>query len=136
MTSQLVVFRSLVVASLLLPVAAGALDAAAPSLIPEALRDAHHALTSWRPFPKDWRFFVVAGLYEVAVLAALAGLLLMRNWGRILAVVVTVATLVQSVLLGPFVYSGAAFALSYLAKVCWGGTLAMAFFSDLRARFR
>ena len=136
MGNQLLVFRTLVVASLLLPVVAGALDAAAPALIPEAVRDAHTVLTAWRPFPKDWRFFLAAGLYEIAVLAAFVGLLLLRNWARVLAVVVTAATLVQSVLLGPFVYSGVAFALSYLAKVCWGGTLAMAFWSDLRARFR
>lgn len=136
MPSQLAVFRVLVVASLFLPVAAGLLDSAVPALIPEVLRDARQAFAAWRPFPEDWRFFLVAGIYEIAVLAALLGLLLLRRWGRVLGVIVTLATLVQSVLLGPFVHSGVSFALSYLAKACWGGTLAMAFFSDLRARFR
>jgi hypothetical protein len=72
-------------------------------------------------------FVVASAIYELALVAAIVGMMLRRRWGRVLGVVVTAVTLVQALLLGPHVYTGAAFMLSYASKVAWGAGLAMAF---------
>lgn len=58
-------------------------------------------------------FVVASAVYELALVAAIAGMMLQWRWGRMLGLVVTATTLVQARVLGPHVYTGAAFMLSY-----------------------
>lgn len=124
--SQVNLLRLLLAAAFLLAIGAGALNTLSiGSLAPEiqapfrALLDARRDLGT--------AFLVGSAVYELALLAAIVGMMLRRRWGRMLGLVVTAVTLVQALLLGPHVYTGAAFMLSYASKVAWGAGLATAF---------
>ena len=118
--------RLLLAAAFLLAIAAGVLNTTMVDSLPMALREPFDALQAGKP---DYGrgFVVVAAVYELAVLAAVVGMMMRRRWGRWLGVAVTVMTLAQAWLLGPHVYTGPAFMLSYASKLAWGAGLAMAF---------
>lgn len=118
--------RLLLAAAFLLAIGAGVLNTTTIDSLPAALQAPFEALLAAKPgFGQG--FIVVAAIYQVAVLAAVVGMMMRRRWGRHLGVVVTVVTLAQAWLLGPHVYTGPAFMLSYASKVAWGAGLAMAF---------
>lgn len=118
--------RLLLAAAFLLAIAAGVLNATTVDSLPTAVRAPFEALLAAKPgFGQG--FIVVAAVYQLAVLAAVVGMMMRRRWGRVLGLVVTVVTLAQAWLLGPHVYTGPAFMLSYASKVAWGAGLAMAF---------
>lgn len=118
--------RLLLAAAFLLAIGAGVLNSMTIGSLPDGAQEPFRALLQAK---SDFgRGFVVASaIYELALVAAIVGMMLRRRWGRVLGVVVTAATLVQALLLGPHVYTGAAFMLSYASKVAWGAGLAMAF---------
>lgn len=118
--------RLLLAAAFLLAIAAGVLNAMTVDSLPLGLREPFAALLAAKP-RHGQGFVVVAAAYELAVLAAVVGMMMRRRWGRWLGLVVTVVTLAQAWLLGPHAYTGPAFMLSYAAKVAWGAGLAMAF---------
>lgn len=117
--------RILLVLSVVLAVAAGLLDSLLPQFVPAAAREAFLSLQSSRP-SYGAALMVVALVYWATLLLAIVGMWRARGWGLVLALVATAATVLQAVLLSPHVYSGAAFALSYLGKVCWGAALGLA----------
>lgn len=118
--------RLLLAAAFLLAIAAGVLNATSADSLPTGLREPFEALLAAKP-GHGRGFVVVAAAYELAVLAAVVGMIMRRRWGRWLGLVVTVLTLAQAWVLGPHVYTGPAFMLSYASKVAWGAGLAMAF---------
>lgn len=119
--------RILLVLAVVLSVCAGSFDALFPQSIPAQAGDAYRTLLAAREAPRGGVFIALAAAYELLVLAAVVGMFRLRRWGLNLGLVVTALTLLQAIALGPHVYSGAAFMLSYAAKVAWGAALAFAF---------
>ena len=118
--------RLLLAGAFLLAIAAGVLNATAVDSLPVGLREPFEALLAARPdFGRG--FVVVAAVYQLAVLAAVVGMMMRRRWGRWLGLLVTVVALAQAWLMGPHVHTGPAFMLSYASQVAWGAGLAMAF---------
>ena len=118
--------RLLLAAAFLLAIGAGVLNSMTIGSLPDGAQEPFRALLQAK---SDFgRGFVVASaIYELALVAAIVGMMLRRRWGRVLGLVVTAATLVQALVLGPHAYTGAAFMLSYASKVAWGAGLATAF---------
>lgn len=132
-------FRILLLASLLLGIAAGVVDAVFPSLIPQELSDAQAKLDTGIWDAAGWgglALLVSAGVVlGVLGIAGLIGLFLFRPWGRTISVICTLLAFPTYLLLGPVLQSSWSFLLQEISMILWGGLLALAYFSPLRALF-
>lgn len=132
-------FRILLLASLLLGIAAGVVDAVFPSLIPQELSDAQAKLDTGIRDAAGWgglALLMSAGvLLGVLGIAGLIGLFLFRPWGRTISVIGTVLAFPTYLLLGPVLQSSWSFLLQEISMILWGGLLALAYFSPLGVRF-
>ncbi|TAG79630.1 MAG: hypothetical protein EAZ24_05730 [Burkholderiales bacterium] len=92
------------------------------------------------PLPWDaeneWALIVFAVLMLVAWIAAFVGLLLLKRWGRTLALYITALTLIASPTFGPTLSTGLETALIEAAAIYWGAVLAIAYYSDVRGYFQ
>ena len=133
-------FRSLLLASFLLGIAAGVVDLVFPSLVPEALSQAQSALDEEAWGADGWgalALWIAAGLALGALsIAGLVGLFLLKPWGRTLSVLGTALAFPLYLVMGPSVQSGWSLVLQELSMVLWGGLLAVAYFSPLAVRWK
>jgi hypothetical protein len=83
----------------------------------------------------EWLLFAFAVLLLVLWVAAFIGLLLLKRWGRTLALCATALTLIALPTFGPTLSTGLETALIEAAATCWGAVLALAYFSDVRVNF-
>ena len=129
-------FRSLVVVSILLIVAAGVIDALCPSLISPSVtsaieKEAATTLIETHPFIS----LAVLLPWLVAVLASTVGLLFFKRWARSMALYSTLLGFVFYSFFGPNLSSGVASALTDASSMAWGAVLALAYYSPLSERF-
>ena len=133
-TSQ---FRSLLIASLVLGLAAGLVDTIFPSAVPEALFQAHAAYDASLSAPTPMLIFsmLVALIGVVGYIAAFIGLFTFRPWAPRVAIFTTVLLILVSPGIGASVSSGWASALTELSSTLWGVVLAVVYFSPLKEKF-
>jgi len=131
-------FRSTLLASIVLGIAGSTADIAFPQLIPQQLHDAHDALAA-EEVEEYVPFYVGIGAAGVLLvlggLAAAVGLWLFRTWAPVLAVCMTVLAYAIYPFLGHTLTSALASALEELSATLWGVVLALAYFSPLKQRF-
>jgi hypothetical protein len=84
---------------------------------------------------RDNLLIALAGTLLVAWIAAFVGLLLLKRWGRTLALCTTALTLIALPTFGPTLSAGLETALVEAAAMSWGAVLALAYFSDVRVNF-
>jgi hypothetical protein len=82
-----------------------------------------------------WSLFVIAVALLVPWIAGFVGLLLLKRWGRVVALTATVISLLAYPVLGPTLSSGLESALLEAAVLCWGALLALAYYSVSGERF-
>jgi hypothetical protein len=82
-----------------------------------------------------WALFAIAALVIPPWIAGFFGLLLLRRWGRVLALYSTALTLLAYPVFGPHLMSGLESALFEAAALCWGAVLALAYYSEIRVKF-
>jgi hypothetical protein len=132
----LTLFRSLIIACLVLSVAGACIDFIIPGLLPANLDEAYDAYTSAEP---NWTLVVVMGLLMLVILIfaliSTIGLLVLRPWARPMAIWTTILSFPAYPFLGAAVYSGLAFMLLTMSMTMWGAALAMTFHSELRGHF-
>jgi urea transporter len=130
------IFRVLIISSLVLAIFGGVIDEVIPDLLPKVLDDAWDSYDSEE---QSWASIAIIGGFALVLLVvglvATIGLLLLRRWARPLALWTTVISVVMYPLLGAMVYSAWALMLTESATVMWGAALAMAYFSELRTHF-
>jgi hypothetical protein len=132
--ASVVLFRVLIVASVVTGLIGGLIDLAFPGLIPQPLSKAFDEL----PPPPLSALFSAGVLLLVTfggIVAATIGLYLFQPWARALAVWMTLLGLLFHPLLGPSLQSGIAQLLLDLSSLLWGGVIAMSFVSSLSTRF-
>jgi hypothetical protein len=134
MPSSVVLFRGLIIASVLTGFLSGALDQRFPELLPMTL------LRAFNELPKPQIEFVVSvsllGFFAlVCTLAAVVGLYLFKPWARGFALAVTLLTMVFYPLGGVEVKSGWSLLLLDVSSTLWGAVLAISYVSSLSRRF-
>jgi hypothetical protein len=83
----------------------------------------------------EWALITFAVLLLAAWIAAFVGLLLLKRWGRSLALYTTALTLIALPTFGSTLSTGLETALIEAAAICWGAVLALAYFADVRVNF-
>lgn len=134
MPASVVLFRALLVASVVTGIVGGFLDTVFPGLVPESMAKAFEDL----PPPPTLALFGAGALVLVTFggfVAAVAGLYFFQPWARQLAVWMTVLGFLFDPLLGVSMQSGWAQMLLELSSVLWGAVLAMSFVSSVSSRF-
>lgn len=127
-------FRSLLIASVVLGCIGGFLDLIFPSLIPPSMATAFEEL----PPPSSLALFGAGALVLITfggAIASVIGLYLFQPWSRQLAVWMTALGLLFHPLFGVSMQSGWAQLLLDISSVLWGAVLAMSFVSSLSERF-
>jgi hypothetical protein len=82
---------------------------------------------------------VANGLSVVGALLTLIstlGLISLRSWSRVLAIVGAASLLASYVPVGEFSKAGASFAVGLASMGLWGAAIAIAYWSELRTQFR
>ena len=129
-------FRLLVVASLVLGLIGAFLDTIVPGVIPKVLEDAYKVYTDT---DEGWGTAVILGVAAIGLLvagiAATVGLLQLKRWSRSLALWVTIGAFATHPLIGVTLQSGWAFVLTEVSTAMWGAVLAMAYYSELKTHF-
>jgi hypothetical protein len=132
--ASVVLFRVLIVASVVTGLIGGVLDLVFPGLIPEPLSKAFDELP-----PPPLSALVGAGFLLLVtfggIVAATVGLYLFQPWARPLALWMTLLGLLFHPLLGPSLQSGFAQLLLDVSSLLWGGVIAMSFVSSVSTRF-
>lgn len=131
---SVVLFRALLVASVVTGVVGGFLDTLFPALVPESMAKAFEAL----PPPPSLALFSAGALVLVTFggfVTSVLGLYFFQPWARPLAVWMTVLGFLFHPLLGVSMQSGWAQMLLELSSVLWGAVLAMSFVSSVASRF-
>lgn len=134
MPASIVLFRGLLVASVVTGLAGSFLDVAFANLIPAALNDAFEAL----PPPQMLALFGAGVLFLITfggIIATVVGLYLFQPWSRQLALWMTALGLLFHPLFGVSLQSGWAQLLLDLSSLLWGAVLAMSFVSSVSSRF-
>jgi len=130
-------FRSLLIASLVLGLAAGFFDTVFPSAVPEALLQADTAdnanLSMSTPMLAFFMLVVLIGV--VGYIAAFIGLFRFRPWAPRFAIFSTVLLILIMPVMEASVSSGWASALTELSSTLWGVVLAVVYFSPLKEKF-
>jgi hypothetical protein len=132
--ASVVLFRALIIASVVTGLLGGLLDLIFPNLVPESLSKAFDEL----PGPPMLALVSAGTLVLVTfggIVAATVGLYLFQPWARPLAVWMTLLGLLFHPLLGVSLQSGFAQLLLDLSSLLWGGVIAMSFVSSLSVRF-
>lgn len=130
-------FRGFIILAVLLSILGAAIDLMVPGIVPAELAAAYASVSTI----EDATLITLAGLGVIALVLAIAGIValiglyLFRSWGRRLSLWVTVLSVLIYPALGPAVYSGWALMLTTVSIMLWGAVLAMAYFSELSARF-
>jgi hypothetical protein len=83
----------------------------------------------------EWEFAAVASLLVLPWIACIVGLLVFKRWARTLALYVTVITQLAYLVFGPMLLSGFEMMLFESAALCWGATLALAYYSSVSKNF-
>jgi hypothetical protein len=83
----------------------------------------------------EWLLIAVAVALIAFWVAAYAGLLLFKHWGRSLALCITALTLTLLPTFGSTLTKGLETAFVEAAAMCWGAVLALTYFSDMRVNF-
>lgn len=131
---SVVVFRALLIVSVVTGFLGGLVDTVFPSLIPAPLAKVVEAL----PSPPTLALFGASALFLVTfggMITAVLGLYFFQPWARQLAVWMTALGLLFHPLLGVSVQSGWAQLMLEASSVLWGVVLAMSFVSSLSGRF-
>ena len=128
-------FRWIIAISVVTGLFGGSFDLLFPAFIPEAAIRALLADEATVSMALVIASVVAGVIILVLLVAAIAGLLMFRRWGRSLAAWTTVLSLGFWPILGVTVQSGWASALMQLSATTWGVALAIAYFSPLAAEF-
>jgi hypothetical protein len=134
MSSSVLLFRALIIASVLSGLMSGVLDQRFPELVPVTVLRAISEL----PKPQVEVAVSVQLLSFLAfgcTLAAIAGLYMFKPWARGFALAVTLLSLVFYPLQGAEVKSGWALLLLDVSSALWGAVLAISYVSSLSHRF-
>lgn len=134
MPASVVLFRALLVASVVTGLIGAFLDVIFPGLIPESMTKAFEDL----PPPPTLALFGAGALLLITfggIVAAVVGLYLFQPWARHLAIWMTALGLLFHPLFGVSMQSGWAQLLLDVSSVLWGAVLAMSFVSSLSSRF-
>lgn len=135
MQRLITIFRTIIVAGLILAIAGGLIDLLFPDLVPAQINDAYEAYSAGEAADTYLVMGVLALFVLVVALVATVGLLLLKRWARPLAFWTTVVSTLSYPALGPYLYSGLSLMLTEASMMLWGAALAMAYFSDLRTHF-
>jgi hypothetical protein len=138
MPSNLVMFRLLIIGSIVVGLFGSLLDTMIPSLLPAELSKVYEAdLDKSMESDGMARWVLVAVLYLVCVLVTAFGLFYLKRWVRSAALWVTLASVLVALspVGTPVLYSSMADALVSFSSMAWGGALAMAYFTELRVHF-
>ncbi len=128
------IFRALVVASIVLAIAAAAIDTLLPNLTPQPLSQAYEDI----PLPEMFTHPIGLFIFICWALAGLAGnvaLLFFKRWGRSLSLYTTIIGFFLYPFFGPTVMSGLANALYEASLVIWGSILAISYTSSIAEFF-
>lgn len=132
-------FRALIVFSLLTSFAANLVDNLFPSLLAglsdNAFASTHPPLISW-VFDHVSISMAMSAIYILFMLASLIGLLMLKPWGRTLALLMTVINICAIPFIGPNYFSGLAYAFFEVSAMSWGAALTLAYFSSISQHFQ
>jgi len=134
MPASLVLFRMLILASVVTGVLGAFVDVMFPTLIPASLASAFEAL------PPPQMFAIIgAGLLLLVTfggfVTAMVGLYTFQPWSRGLAITMTLLSLLSYPLLGVEIQSGWAKLLLECSSMLWGAVIAMSYVSSVSHRF-
>jgi hypothetical protein len=134
MSSSVLLFRALIIVSVLTGFLSGVLDTRFPELLPVSLVRALNEL------PREQTEVAVSvqllGFLGFAfTLAAIAGMYMFKPWARGFALVMTLLSMAFYPLYGPEVKSGWSLLLLDVSSTLWGAVLAMSYVSSLSRRF-
>lgn len=130
-------FRILIVLSVALAFVGPLFDLIFPDAVPKVIMDAmdsYEDLHEWSLLKIVTTLIAALGGLALAAVATI-GLFMLKAWGRKATLWLTLFAPVFYPFLGPTLESGLATACSSASSTIWGGVLAMAYFSDLRAHF-
>ena len=134
MPASLVLFRALIIASVVAGVLGASVDAVFPSLIPASVAKAVEDLP-----PPQMLAILSAGVLVLVTfggfVTATIGLYMFQPWSRRLAIVMTLLSLLSYPLLGINVQSGWAQLLLECSSMLWGAVIAMSYVSSVSHRF-
>lgn len=133
--SGVMLFRALLLASVVTGLAGSFIDLMIPSLIPESLSAAFEALPE-TPAPAVFGASVLVLVTFGGTVAAIVGLYHFQYWSRPLAIVMSLLSLLFFPLLGVSIASGWSSLLLEVSTTLWGAVLAMSYVSSLSERFQ
>jgi len=134
MPASVVLFRALLIASVVIGLIGAFLDMLLPALVPASLWTAFEELAP----PATAAIFSAGALVFITfggMVTAIIGLYRFQSWARPLALWMTLLGLLFHPLLGANVQSGWAQMLLDLSSMLWGGVIAMSYVSSLSAHF-
>ncbi len=134
MPASIVLFRAMLIASLITGVIGSFLDLAFPALVPDSMNEAFDAL----PPPPSFALFGAGLLVFITfggVVLSLIGLYMFQPWARPLALSMTALGLLFHPLLGVSMQSGWAHLFLEISTMLWGAVLTMSYLSSVSARF-
>lgn len=134
MPASVVLFRALLIASLVTGLIGSFLDITFPQLVPVSMNEAFEAL----PPPPSLALFGAGLLVFITfggVVLAVIGLYLFQAWSRPLALLMTALGLLFHPLLGVAMQSGWAQLFLETSTLLWGAVLTMSYLSSVSARF-
>ncbi len=128
-------FRSLLVANVVLSLVGGICDLVFPELVPASLRDADDALLD--SLSRQFAITVAAGATFIVVVQIVAtiGLFLFRPWAPRIAVIASLLVLAILPVVRYSLHSGWATAVLDLSNMLWGGILALVYYSPIKDWF-
>lgn len=134
MPASIVLFRGLIVLSVVTGVVGAFTDVMFPALIPKSLSVAFEAL------PPPGLYAIVGASVLLLItfggfVTATVGLYMFQPWSRGLAIVMTLLSLLAYPLLGVSIQSGWAQLLLESSSMLWGAVLAMSYVSSISQRF-
>jgi len=136
MQKQITVFRTLIVASLVLSLLGVIIELVFPGLLPEPLSQAYDAYNESRTSLPV--IMVAAGMLIILLVIGVistVGLLVLQPWARPLALWSTVLSFAITPFTGAALNSGLSLMLIDVSLILWGAAMAMTFYSDLKLRF-
>ncbi len=131
MSSSVLLFRGLIIASVVTALMSSAVD---PDLVPASLLRAFNEL----PTPQAEVAVSLSLLTFIGLgctLAATAGLFMFKPWSRGFAVIISLLSLVFYPMYGVQVKSGWSLLLLDVSSTLWGAVLAISYVSSLSHRF-
>lgn len=134
MAPSVVLFRGLIIASVLSGFMSSLVDAQFPELLPATLLDAAKALPK-APIEVALSLNLLSFMVLSCALAAMAGLYMFKPWARGFALGITIVNLIFYPLAGASVKSGWSLLLVDVSSTLWGAVLAMSYVSSLSRRF-